>query len=64
MLLLSLALWLCDVAQQCTARSDRAGCLQGVFEDDDSIHIVMELCLGGALMDRVKQVSCQRMHQA
>ena len=30
--------------------------VQGVFEDDDNIHIVMELCLGGALMDRVKQV--------
>ena len=30
--------------------------MQGVFEDDESIHIVMELCLGGALMDRVKQV--------
>ena len=30
--------------------------MQGVFEDDDNIHIVMELCAGGGLMDRVKQV--------
>ena len=34
---------------------------QGVFEDDESIHIVMELCQGGALMDRVKQVRPHNM---
>ena len=36
--------------------SEQAAAAQGVFEDDESIHIVMELCQGGALMDRVKQV--------
>lgn len=36
--------------------------MQGVFEDDDNIHIVMELCLGGALMDRVKQVHVKQGH--
>ena len=27
---------------------------QGVFEDDDSIHLVMELCEGGGILDRMK----------
>lgn len=29
-------------------------CQQDVFEDDESIHLVMELCAGGALLDRLK----------
>ena len=28
---------------------------QGVFEDDDAIHLVMELCEGGGILDRMKQ---------
>lgn len=28
--------------------------LQGVFEDDDNIHVVMELCAGGGILDRMK----------
>ena len=28
---------------------------QGVFEDDDSIHLVMELCEGGGILDRMKE---------
>lgn len=27
---------------------------QGVFEDDDAIHLVMELCEGGGILDRMK----------
>lgn len=28
--------------------------LRDVFEDDDSIHLVMELCEGGALLERIE----------
>ena len=28
--------------------------LQGVFEDDENIHLVMELCSGGGILDRMK----------
>ena len=28
--------------------------MQGVFEDDESIHLVMELCSGGGILDRMK----------
>ncbi len=31
----------------------RGGVAQGVFEDNDSIHLVMELCEGGALLERI-----------
>lgn len=29
--------------------------LQGVFEDPESIHMVMELCEGGGILDRIKE---------
>jgi len=28
--------------------------LQDVFEDDESVHLVMELCEGGGILDRMK----------
>ena len=28
--------------------------LQGVFEDEENIHLVMELCSGGGILDRMK----------
>lgn len=28
--------------------------LKDVFEDEDSIHLVMELCEGGALLERIE----------
>lgn len=28
--------------------------MQGVYEDDESIHLVMELCAGGGILDRMK----------
>lgn len=29
--------------------------MQGVFEDDENIHLVMELCAGGGILDRMKE---------
>ena len=29
--------------------------VQDTFEDDENVHLVMELCAGGALLDRIKQ---------
>lgn len=31
--------------------------LQDVFEDDVSVHLVMELCTGGGILDKIKQHS-------
>jgi calcium-dependent protein kinase len=32
-----------------------ATALQGVFEDEHSIHLVMELCTGGGILDRMNE---------
>ena len=29
--------------------------MQGAFEDDGNIHLVMELCSGGGILDRMKE---------
>ena len=29
--------------------------VQGVFEDDDNIHLVMELCEGGGILDSMRE---------
>ena len=29
--------------------------MQGAFEDDENIHLVMELCAGGGILDRMKE---------
>ncbi|KAK9813845.1 hypothetical protein WJX73_001529 [Symbiochloris irregularis] len=43
-----------DAMQQLGSSLDAAH-LRDCFEDDESIHLVMELCEGGALLDRIKQ---------
>lgn len=35
---------------------------QDVFEEDHSVHLVMELCEGGALLERVSSRRCARVH--
>ena len=29
-------------------------CLQDVYEDDKHVHLVMELCTGGGILDRIE----------
>ena len=42
-------------ADVCEVRSNTLSLsVQGVFEDDDAIHLVMELCEGGGILDRMK----------
>lgn len=43
-----------DVMQQLGASLDSVY-LQNVYEDPDSIHMVMELCEGGGILDRIKE---------
>jgi len=42
---------------QITLRNTHLGFdfLQNVYEDGDSIHMVMELCEGGGILDRIKE---------
>ena len=35
-------------------RLDTMSCLQDVYEDDKHVHLVMELCTGGGILDRIE----------
>ncbi len=34
--------------------------LRDVFEDNESVHLIMELCEGGALLERIESHKCGR----
>lgn len=38
--------------------------LQAVYEDAESLHLVMELCSGGRLIDEMSRNGCYSEHQA
>eukprot|EP00253_Pinus_taeda_P018552 PITA_18552 len=38
--------------------------LQAVYEDEKSLHLVMELCSGGRLTDEMSRIGCYSEHQA
>ena len=41
----------------CKAAAEGHYPVQDVFEDDVSVHLVMELCTGGGILDKIKQHS-------